>query len=127
MASKRNARIVKSFAIYVNSLGTFARSRNQRVGGETKWEYVSRSTKEEESKKIETTKKVVERNNQSVCQTRFEEVPDNLSGSSDNSSEESGNETRTNSIAIEVNALISQGEQEGKGTQRAPLVDLKIP
>ena len=90
---------------------------------------MSKSTKEDKSKKkgasSSSDTKVFERNNKSVRQTRFEEVPDNVSESSDDSTEESGNEARTNSIAIEVNALIPQGEQEDIGTQRVPLVDLK--
>ena len=52
-------------------------------------------------------------------------MTDNRSGSLDDSSEESGNETRTNSIAIKVNALIPQEEQEENDTQRISLVDLK--
>ena len=76
---------------------------------------------------ISLEKKIFETHNpnKSVRQTRFQEVPDHVSQSSEESSEESQSETRTNNIAIEVNALISQEEQDNSGTQRVPLIDLK--
>ena len=46
-----------------------------------------------------------------------------MSGSSDDSSNEWGNKARINSIAIEVSALIPQGEWEEIATQRVPLID----
>ena len=69
----------------------------------------------------------LERNNKSVRQTRFEERPEDDSGSSDDSSCDSGTEARTNSIAIEVNAMVTREEQIEKNTYRVPLVDQKTP
>ena len=62
-----------------------------------------------------------------MCRTRFEERLDDVSGSSDDRSGESGTEARANSIAIEVNAMIPQEERIEKCTQRAPLVDMRTP
>ena len=104
--------------------------RNQRVVSGSKRDELSKSTKKEAGKEKRdnpsSEARVSERHNKSVRQTRFQEVTDNRYGSSDDSSEKSGNKTRTKSIAIEVNALITQEEHEDKGTQRVPLMDLKI-
>ena len=69
----------------------------------------------------------LERNNRSVRQTRFEERQEDASGTSDDSSGESGTEARTNSTAIEVNAMIPREEQIEKFTHRVPLEDQKTP
>ena len=63
--------------------------------------------------------------NKSVRQRHYQEVPDHVTGSSEESSEESEHKTRTNNIAIEVNAQISQEEQDKCVAQRVPLIDLK--
>ena len=60
-------------------------------------------------------------------QTRFEERQEEVSGSSYDITGESGTEARTNSIAIEVNAMITRGEEIEKRTHRVPLVDQKTP
>ena len=51
--------------------------------------------------------------------------PEDFSGSSDDSSGESGTEARAKSIAIEVNAIVPREERIEKCTQRAPLVYMK--
>ena len=71
--------------------------------------------------------KALERKDKYVRQTRFEERPDEVSGLSDDSSGESGTEARANSIVIEINEPIPQGEQVDMCTQRAPLVDPSTP
>ena len=78
--------------------------RNQRVTVEYKRDEQSKSKKDEVGKPKKDTsvneKASLERSNRSVRQTRFEEKADEVSGSSDDSSGESGTEARTNSIAI---------------------------
>ena len=96
--------------------------RNLRVISDDKRDELSKSTKEE-TEKANSELKERERHNKSIRQTRFQELTDNVSGSSDDSSAKSGNEARTDSIAIEVNAMIQQEEQEDTGTHRVPLVD----
>ena len=61
------------------------------------------------------------------CAKRDSQRPEDISGSADDSSGESGTEARANSIAIEVNAMIPREERIEKCTQRFPLVDHKTP
>ena len=77
--------------------------RNQRVIVDNKRDNQSESKIDEAGKSKRDTpngeNKTLERNNKSVRQTRFEERLDDVSGSSDDSSGESGTEARANSIA----------------------------
>ena len=105
--------------------------RNQRVTVENNRDEQSKSKRDEVGKPQRDTQASEnmsqERNNRSVRQTRFEERPEDVHGSSDDSSGELGTEARTNSIAIEVNAMIPREERIEKCPQRAPLVDMKTP
>ena len=101
---------------------------NPRVNVEKKRDHQLMSKRDEAGKQKRDTptseNMSLERNNKSVRQTRFEE---GVSGSSDDSSGESGTEARANSITIEVNAMIHREERVEKCTQRAPLVDMRTP
>ena len=99
MSRKKGAQTRKSYAIDVSSLDTSRKEcRNQRFYSDSKWGELSKSTKEEAGKQKRdnpsSETKVFERNNKSVRQTRFEEVPDYTPGSLDDSSYFYGSENK---------------------------------
>ena len=61
--------------------------------------------------------------NKPIRNTRFQEVPKQISDSSSDSSDEVEIETRANQISIEVNTVLSRAETTKKSTTRVPLID----
>ena len=100
--------------------------RNPRVQsegkGDSRVEMVNEK-KREDKKEPSNETKGADRHNQSVRQTRFQEVSYDVSGSSDDSSSESSNEARVNSIAIEVNGVTTREEQNEIDAGRVELID----